>query len=171
MSDIWPRFGRWLGKNINWNKNSPYKISITISKHYQDKTQGIHIFCKCFALLWFELLKILCLIGARASTERVNTNVGSVGSLQFVLKKTRLKISIIILNLWQNQRKVQIISKGSINSLFVSSKLGKPNLIASSFNCLNQAATRSIFWIFGFSGNSRKTIPWYERTRNSTSSP
>ena len=45
-----------LGKNLKCNKTSPYLANIRISKHTQDKSQELHIFCKYLALLCFELL-------------------------------------------------------------------------------------------------------------------
>ncbi len=46
---------RTWGKKLNCIKTSPYLAKIRLSKHSQDKSQELHVFCKCLALLCFEL--------------------------------------------------------------------------------------------------------------------
>jgi hypothetical protein len=47
----------WIAwENLKCSKTRPYLANTKISKHSQDKSREIHIFCKFLALVCFELL-------------------------------------------------------------------------------------------------------------------
>jgi hypothetical protein len=52
----WLRSGGYLGKNLNCVTTRAYLDNIRISKHSQDKSRELHIFCQLLAVLCFELL-------------------------------------------------------------------------------------------------------------------